>query len=76
LPGALYDNEGNTPLHIAAGGYFLKLDPLEAVEYLVRNGANINQLNNAGNTALDLAIIRDNSKIIDFLKRSGAVPGK
>jgi len=67
------DNEGNTPLHIAAGGYFLRLDPLEAVQYLIENGADINKLNNDRQTALDLAIIRGNAKVINFLQKSGAI---
>jgi ankyrin repeat protein len=57
------DENGNTPLHIAAGAK----KPL-IVEYYLSQGANPNIKNNEGKTPLDIAVSRNAEDVIKVLK--------
>ena len=58
------------PIHLAAmNNEEITLEPLE---YLIRNGANVNVLDAMGNTPLFYAFGRGNTKAIKLLKDSGA----
>ncbi|KAL7806694.1 ankyrin repeat-containing domain protein [Trichoderma aethiopicum] len=56
-----------TPLHVAA-----EYGPLEAVEMLLHLGANIDQTDEFGQTALLIAIYNENWDIADWLLKAGA----
>jgi ankyrin repeat protein len=70
------DENGNTPLMYASGynrygGYTSHIPEdkkLEIVKILLDNNADINAKNNSGDTALSIALERDNDKIGGFLK--------
>lgn len=59
--------EGYTPLMIAA-----RNNKLELVNFLIKNGANVNAKSKDGNTALSLAVKKGHQRIIDVLKSNGA----
>lgn len=60
------DNEGNTPLHVAARNneHEDKENKLDIVKYFVGKGIDINVKNHDGKTALDIA---DDPDIIEYL---------
>ena len=63
------DPDDNRPLHLAAEkGY------TDCVRYLIRNGANLNQLNNAGYTPLHLAVINNFDETAQVLLENRADP--
>jgi ankyrin repeat protein len=70
-----FDSSGRTPLMYAAVSDF---QPLEVVKSLIERGANLNAKSrykdsgDAGRTPLDLARLRGNTPIVDFLMKSGA----
>jgi len=65
----LKNADGQTPLHLAVAA-----GKLDAVEYLVRHGANVNATNRLFQTPLHLAAMEGMREIISFLLRSGANP--
>lgn len=68
------DDNGNTPLHLAAG---LTDFPELTAQLLARNPEliqNINTINNQGFTPLDLAHLKGNPEAIKALQASGANP--
>jgi ankyrin repeat protein len=67
----LRDKEGNTPL-IAATAHGEGVP----VEWLIKNGANINAANNKGLTALHFAALLNDSDMVCRLLSQGADPGK
>ena len=77
--------DGSTPMMVASGfgaraasddDEFTELgpraDPLDAIKLFVDKGANVNAVNNLGNTALHYAAIQGSSRIIEFLASKGA----
>ena len=70
-----FDLRGRTPLMYAAVSDF---QPLDVVESLIEHGADMNAKSrykdsgDAGRTPLDLARLRGNTPIVDFLMKSGA----
>jgi len=60
------DNRGNTPLHDAASRH------VNIVSYLIEKGANPSAINQAGNTALDCAILSRESQSILVLSSAGS----
>jgi len=73
------DDWGNTPLHYAVSPVFER--PIESsqrhkvIEILLKNDIDINQKNNEGKTALDLAQQRNRPEIVDWLTELGATTG-
>jgi hypothetical protein len=65
------DNNGNTPLIIAA-----QLGFSEGVELLLQQGASINQGNNSGETPLIVATQQRNVPLVRLLVTNGADPRK
>jgi hypothetical protein len=65
------DNEGNTPLTMAA-----QLGFTEGAELLLREGAGINQGNNSGETALIIATQQRDVPMVRMLIANGADPRK
>lgn len=61
------NNEGETPLHIAAtqGSYII-------IKLLIKNGANIDTLDKAGNSALTRAVLGGHTQITEYLIKQGA----
>ncbi|MDP6679982.1 MAG: ankyrin repeat domain-containing protein, partial [Verrucomicrobiota bacterium] len=60
-------NTGMTPLHwVAFGG------KNEIVELLILNGADVNAMNNDGDTPLDFAIKFKNTETTELLRKHGA----
>ena len=64
-----WSGKGNTPLMWAAWRNNLKM-----VEFLVESGADIEALNNEGQNALDICIIRMSYESALFLKKKGLIP--
>jgi uncharacterized protein len=77
--------DGSTPLMLAAGfgarnaaadDEFTDLgpraDPLDAMKLFVEKGADVNAVNNQGNTALHYAAIQGSSRMIQYLASKGA----
>ena len=58
---------GLTPLHIACYN-----DNLEMIKILLEGGANINEVDNKGNTPLSFLVKYGKDKLIKFLKENGA----
>jgi hypothetical protein len=65
------DNDGNTPLILAA-----QLGFTEGADLLLRQGAAINQGNNSGETALIIATQKRDIPMVRMLITNGADPGK
>jgi len=67
-------DDGSTPLYIAAfkSG---KKGHVEAARVLLENNADVNMKANNGSTALSVAIFRNNTGMIDLLRRYGAKQG-
>ena len=63
------DGLGNTALHYACFGQHL-----DAVEFLVKLGAGLNEQNLAGDTPLHKAVEKNSISIVQFLLKKGAVP--
>ncbi|XP_048245472.1 uncharacterized protein LOC124115991 [Haliotis rufescens] len=62
------DNDGNSPLHLAAVG-----NNIQIVKKLIDTGANVNQGNNDGNTPLHLALsTRSTKACVKILLKMGA----
>ena len=62
-----YENEHNTPLHLAAlHGY------LDIVKWLIKKGANVNAKNRKEHTALHLAVHNAHKEVIRYLIQQGA----
>ena len=72
------DNNGYTPLHLAAGGYKQDRNTLAKVELLLEAGANVHTRNKYGRTPLTSAKSQKSSQddipdeIIKLLKQRGA----
>jgi ankyrin repeat protein len=72
------DPFGRTPLMYAAGSDIL---PLDSVKLLVERGADVNARDahkgagDSGLTVLDIASLRGDTPVVEFLKKSGAKPG-
>lgn len=64
------DNDGNTPLHIAA-----QIDYSDAVRWLLVVQADVNARNNRGETPLILAVQQRNAGVVRQLVDGGADPG-
>jgi ankyrin repeat protein len=76
--------DGTTPIMQAAGGgpprgeeeevidQGDRADPLEAIKLFVDAGADVNAINEQGNTAAHLAAQRGNNRIIEYLVSKGA----
>mgnify|MGYP001181682841 FL=1 len=60
------DEGGETPLHIAAGGY------KEIVELLIAKGAGVNVKNEGGETPLHVAALMNNAEVAELLIDEGA----
>ena len=67
--GALAASDGTSPLHRAA-----YQDDLEAVERLIRGGADVKEANRYGVTALSLACTNGNARMVARLLEAGADP--
>jgi uncharacterized protein len=67
--GALAASDGTSPLHRAA-----YQDDLEAVERLIRSGADVKEANRYGVTALSLACTNGNARMVARLLEAGADP--
>jgi ankyrin repeat protein len=73
-----FDPLGRTPLMYAAGSDIL---PLDTVKLLVERGADVNARDahkeggDSGLTVLDIAKLRGDTPIVEFLKKAGARPG-
>ena len=77
---------GGTPLMLAAGGgppraqedevvdKAGRADPVEVVKIILDAGADINAVNDQQNTALHLAALRGNDKVVQYLMSRGARP--
>jgi len=63
------DVKGRTPLMFAANSDLMRFD---TVKLLIEKGANLNENNVDGETALDLARLRGHTPIVDLLMKSGA----
>jgi ankyrin repeat protein len=69
------DPTGRTPLEYAAGS---DLIPLDVVKLLVEHGADVNgkvahaKSSDTGRTVLDIARLRGNTPVVDFLVKAGA----
>src|SRR5512145_2002382 len=61
----LKDNNGNTPLSIACGGFKKQLD---IAEYLIKKGADVNAKNNNGSTPLHNACSVANPQEVNLVK--------
>jgi ankyrin repeat protein len=61
------DDEKRTPLHLACAA-----NRLDAVRFLLENGADVNALNHSYNTPMDFAV---QPAIINLLRRYGGVDG-
>lgn len=64
----LTDTEGNTALMFA-----VRADNLQTVHFFIGKGVSLNAKNKNGETALQLAKAQENRKIINELKRFGAI---
>lgn len=60
------DNEGNTPLMIAAGRGHLKI-----IEYFREKGGDLHQKNNHGENAIFLAAVQGQLNVLKFLDKEG-----
>jgi ankyrin repeat protein len=60
--------DGSTPLHMAANK--------EIVELLIAEGADVNAKVDRGNTPLDWAILNDETKTADLLRKHGGKTGE
>jgi len=67
----LQDNQGNTPLIVAA-----QIGWLEGAEQLLARRANVNQPNNRGETPLILAVQRRDISLVRLLLGQGADPNR
>ncbi len=67
----IQDNDGNTPLAIAA-----QIGWVEGAEQLIARGANVNQPNNRGETPLILAVQRRDLQMVRLLVGNGADPNR
>ena len=64
------DEGGETPLHIAAGGY------KEIVELLITNVTEVNTIDHSGKTPIDWANARRQTEITALLRKHGAKTGE
>jgi ankyrin repeat protein len=62
------DKSGTTPLHVVASS-FDESKASKICELLLTNGANVNVINNVGQTFLDVAIFKKRSKTADLLRK-------
>jgi cytohesin len=60
------DNDGDTPLHKAAGWSDQKI-----IQLLLVNKGDLNARNNIGQTPMDKAIQGGNPEVVDLLKQYG-----
>jgi glyoxylase-like metal-dependent hydrolase (beta-lactamase superfamily II) len=60
------DWEGNSPAHLAVLG-----NQIESLEYLIESGADLGVKDKRDQTPLDLAIERDRTEIVEYLKKKG-----
>ena len=61
------DCDGDTPLHVVAWR-----DDVEAVEMLLRAGADVNAIGDMGETPLHVAISMDNPQMVAAMLKAGA----
>ena len=58
-------------LHFAAG-----YGHVQTTDYFLQCGLPINQTNNAGETAMDLALRNNHTAVVNALRAKGAMPGR
>ena len=51
-------------------------DPLIGIEFLLSHGADINALSDDGETALDIAIEKENDTVATHLRERGGLPAE
>ncbi len=66
IPIDIKDSQGNTSLCTA-----FELGNIPIINYLLKNGANINTVNNYGENIMFSAILSNDTKLLDFLRNQG-----